>query len=228
LCFTAFQMVLLVLVGIVGRRQSRLMAALLARSRRTHGLLWRHWPLLYLVLLAALGLAFALDVLGYHYASSTLWLRVGLALLVLLVVVWLDYRLSALLDRLAGQQGPMSPNLWAWLDKGRPVIRVGLGLSGLLGLAHVYGIRQGPLELLDSVALLEVGRNREGQILWLTLRDVVQAVLIMAGTAVVVRHLASICEALLFPRVRWDAGLRYTFLTLSRYVLLFVALWWSL
>jgi len=204
------------------------MAALLARSRQTHGLLWRHWPLLYLVLLAALGLAFALDVLGFHYASSILWLRVGLALLVLLVVVWLDYRLSVLLDRLAGQQGPMSPNLWAWLDKGPPIIRVGLGLSGLLVLAHIYGIRQGPLELLDSVALLEVGRNREGQILWLTLRDVVQAVLIIASTAVVVRHLASICEVLLFPRVRWDAGLRYTFLTLSRYVLLFVALWWSL
>ena len=38
----------------------------------------------------------------------------------------------------------------------------------------------------------------------------------------------SICDAALFPRVRWDAGLRYTFLTLSRYVFIFLGLWWGL
>jgi potassium efflux system protein len=43
-----------------------------------------------------------------------------------------------------------------------------------------------------------------------------------------VRYLPSICEAALFPRVRWDAGLRYTFLTLSRYVFIFLGLWWGL
>jgi potassium-dependent mechanosensitive channel len=43
-----------------------------------------------------------------------------------------------------------------------------------------------------------------------------------------VRYLPSICDAVLFPRVRWDAGLRYTFLTLSRYVFIFLGLWWGL
>lgn len=235
-CFTAFQVVLLVLVGMVGRRQSRLMTALLARSRRVNGLLWRNWPLLYIVLLVAIGTAFVLDVLGYHYASRTLWFRLGQALLVILVVVWMHHKLNGLIDRLAPQQRPRSgrafeslpPNLWALLDKGRPFLRVGLLCSGLLVLAHVYGIRQGLFGILDSVPLLEVGRNREGQVLWLTLQDVVGAVLIVASTVVFVRYLPSICEALLFPRIRWDAGLRYTFLTLSRYALLFVALWWSL
>ena len=93
-CFTAFQVVLLVMVGMVCRRGSRLMTAVLARSRQVHGLLWRHWPLLYLVILIAISTAFALDVLGYHYASRTLWLRLGQALLVILVLVRLDHKLN--------------------------------------------------------------------------------------------------------------------------------------
>src|SRR5262249_49547135 len=84
------------------------------------------------------------------------------------------------------------------------------------------------LDALDHVHVFEVGRNKEGQPLWLTLEDVLEAVLILAGGSFLMRHLTGICEAALFPRVRWDAGLRYTFLTLSRYVLLFLALWWSL
>jgi len=103
-----------------------------------------------------------------------------------------------------------------------------LGPSGLLVLEHVYGIHQGLLGILDSVSLLEVGRSKNGQVLWLTLQDVVMALVILAGAIVVVRHLPSLCEAGLFPHVRWDAGLRYAFLTLGRYAILFLALWWSL
>jgi len=235
-CFTAFQIVLLIMVALVGRRGSQLMTALLARSRAAHGLIWRNWPLLYMVVLAALSTAFILDVLGYHFASRTLWFRLGQALLVILVSVWIDHKINALLDRLAPKQPAMGdrafeslpPNLWALLDTGRPFIRVILVLGGLLVLEYVYGIRQGLLGILDSVPLLEVGRSKDGQVLWLTLQDVVEALVILAGAIVVVRHLPSLCEAVLFPRVRWDAGLRYTFLTLGRYAILFLALWWSL
>ena len=47
---------------------------------------------------------------------------------------------------------------------------------------------------LDNVRLLEVGRSKDGQILWLTLQDVVEALVILAGAIVVVRHLPSLCE----------------------------------
>jgi potassium efflux system protein len=236
LCFTAFQIVLLVMVALVGRRGSQLMTTLLARSRAAHGLIWRNWPLLYMVVLAALSTAFILDVLGYHFASRTLWFRLGQALLVILVSVWIDHKINALIDRLASKQPAMGdrafeslpPNLWALLDTGRPFIRVILVLGGLLVLEHVYGLHQGLLGILDSISLLEVGRSKDGQVLWLTLQDVVEALVILTGASVVVRHLPSLCEAMLFPHVRWDAGLRYTFLTLGRYAILFLALWWSL
>src|SRR5215468_4727028 len=51
---------------------------------------------------------------------------------------------------------------------------------------------------------------------------------ILTSAVVFVRYLPGICAALLFPHVRWDAGVRYAFLTLGRYVLIFLALWWSL
>ena len=75
--------------------------------------------------------------------------------------------------------------------------------------------------------MLGVGRNKEGELLWLTLKDIAAALLILVGTGLFVRYLPSICDAALFPRVRWDAGLRYTFLTLSRYVFIFLGLWWA-
>ena len=78
------------------------------------------------------------------------------------------------------------------------------------------------------VHVFEVGRTKEGELLWLTLKDIAAALLILVGTGLFVRYLPSICDAALFPRVRWDAGLRYTFLTLSRYVFIFLGLWWSL
>ena len=67
-------------------------------------------------------------------------------------------------------------------------------LGGLLVLEYVYGIHQGLLGILDSVRLLEVDRSKDGQILWLTLQDVVEALVILAGAIVVVRHLPSLCE----------------------------------
>ena len=237
LCFTAFQVVLLGLVLIMGRRGSGLMTAVLAHSREAQGFVWRYWPLAYLVLLAGVSTALALDLLGYHYASQELWLRSGEALLIILALVWLDHAINTVIDRLLARQQPVPKEgrvgiatfePVALTAPGRPFARVALLLLALLVLERIYGISEGLLGALDRVHVLELGRNKEGERLWLTLRDVAAALLVLAGTGLFVRHLPSICDAALFPRVRWDAGLRYTFLTLSRYALIFMGLWWSL
>jgi len=236
LCFTAFQVVLLGLVLVMGRRGSRLMAAVLARSRETHGIVWRYWPCVYLFILAGVSTALALDLLGYHYASQALWLRSGEALLIILALAWIDHAINTVIDRLMarqqpGQEGslaPLAPSVWILLHQFRPFVRVALVLLALLVLEYIYGISEGLLSALDHVHVFQVGRNKEGEILWLTLQDITAALLILMGTGLLVRYLPSICDAALFPRVRWDAGLRYTFLTLSRYVFIFLGLWWGL
>jgi len=236
LCFTAFQVVLLGLVLVMGRRGSRLITTVLARSREAHGFAWRYWPLVYLAILAGVSTAVALDLLGYHYASQALWLRSGEGLLIILALAWVDHAINTVIDRLMARQPPghedsfvpLAPSVWTLLHKFRPFARVALVLLALLVLEYVYGISEGLLSALDHVHVLEVGRNKEGELLWLTLKDIAAALLILVGTGLFVRYLPSICDAVLFPRVRWDAGLRYTFLTLNRYGLIFLSLWWGL
>jgi potassium efflux system protein len=236
LCFTAFQVVLLGLVLVIGRRGSRLMTAVLTRSREAHGVVWHYWPLVYLLILAGVGSALGLDLLGYNYASQALWLRAGETLLIILVLVWIDHAINTVIDRLIARQqpvhegllAPLTPSVWTLLHTFRPFVRVVIVLLAFMVLEHVYGISAGLLSVLDDVHVLEVGRNKEGELLWLTLKDITAALLIFMSTGLFVRYLPSICDAVLFPRVHWDAGLRYTFLTLSRYVLIFLALWWGL
>jgi potassium efflux system protein len=236
LCFTAFQIVLLGLVLVIGRRGSRLMTAVLTRSREAHGVVWRYWPLVHVIILAGVSTALGLDLLGYNYASQALWLRAGEALLLILALAWIDHALNTVIDRLSARQqpvhegllAPLAPSVGTLLHAFRPFVRVAIVLLAFMVLERVYGISAGLLSVLDDVHVLEVGRNKEGELLWLTLKDITAALLIFMGTGLFVRYLPSICDAALFPRVRWDAGLRYTFLTLSRYVLIFLALWWGL
>jgi len=86
LLFLAFQSVILVLVGFVGRRGSPLMGVVLARSRQENGFLWRIWPLVYVVLLGGVVAMIMLDALGYGSAAQYLWSRVLQSLVVLLVL----------------------------------------------------------------------------------------------------------------------------------------------
>jgi small-conductance mechanosensitive channel len=107
-----------------------------------------------------------------------------------------------------GLLAPLAPNVWTLLSTLRPFARVAMVLLAFMVLEHVYGISAGLLSVLDDVHVLEVGRNKEGELLWLTLKDITAALLIFMGAGLFVRYLPSICEAALFPRVRWDAGLR--------------------
>jgi hypothetical protein len=70
--FLAFQSVV-VLVWLLGRRNSPLMDTILARSREHDGLLWRIWPFVHLLLLAGVLGIVVLDVLGYRYAARFIW-----------------------------------------------------------------------------------------------------------------------------------------------------------
>lgn len=170
LCFTAFQVILLGLVLVMGRGGSRLMTAVLARSREAQGVVWRYWPCVYLSLLAGVSTALALDLLGYHYASQALWLRSGEALLIILALAWIDHAINTMIDRLMARQqpghegslAPLAPSVWTLLPKFRPFVRVVLVLLALLVLEYIYGISEGLLSALDRVHVLELGRNKEG------------------------------------------------------------------
>lgn len=110
--FLAFQMVSLVLVGLVGRRNSALMTAILAHSRQGYGLLWRLWPILYVAYLGGILAIISLDILGYRYAAQFIWSR-GFASLALIAA----FRL--LLWRLVAQSASAGMD-YIWRVSTRP------------------------------------------------------------------------------------------------------------
>jgi small-conductance mechanosensitive channel len=95
--FLTFLGIVLMLVGIIGRRESPLMTGVLARSREREGLLWRLWPVVYVLILASLAGIIVLDVLGYRYAAQFIWLRalgsLSVVLVIRLLIVMLMLRL---------------------------------------------------------------------------------------------------------------------------------------
>jgi potassium efflux system protein len=236
LLFTTFLLVLLVLVAITGRRGSCVMQAILAESRARNGLLWRDWPLVYLGILAGMGTVIALDMQGYRYAARSLLLRSAEALLVMLLLMAVNTVVGVIIDRLARQWrpsgerpvDPTQPSHWSLLRQGRQFVRLILVLIGFVAIQHLYGLDQDLLAALNSVHLLEVGKGEAGQPLWLTLGDIATTLLILTGVSLLLRNLPGLYEVALFPRVQWDPGFRYAFLTLTRYFLLLLALWWSL
>jgi len=85
LLFLAFELAVLVLVGIVGWRNSPLMQLILANSRKEDGLLWRLWPALYAVFLLGLVAVMLMGMLGYRYAALFIFFRSFGSLLILLI-----------------------------------------------------------------------------------------------------------------------------------------------
>ncbi|GIX47258.1 MAG: hypothetical protein KatS3mg131_1469 [Candidatus Tectimicrobiota bacterium] len=234
--FLAFQLVLLAVAIRAGRRRSPLLQAMLARSQAQNGLLWRNWPLLHVLLVLGIVAIIALDVQGYRYAARSLWLRSAEALGVVFLLMAVYSALGALIDRLARQRrrlgerplDPTQPSRWSLLQQGRQFLRFVLVLLGLVIVQHLYGLDQDLFAALDAVTLFAIGTGDAGQPLWLTLGDVLKVAAILGGATLLVRNLPGLCEVLLFPRLQWDAGLRYAFLTLSRYAVVLAALWWSL
>jgi potassium efflux system protein len=236
LCLTAFHSVLLVLVAVVGRRGSCVMQTVLDASRQRHGVLWRHWPLVYLVMLAGMATIIALDLQGFRYAAKELWLRSAESLVVIVTLMTVYRVVSAIIDRLARQRrraedrpvDPGQPSRWSLLQQGRQFVRLTFILIGLVVIQRLYGLDQDLFRALDAFHVVAVGKWETGEPLWLTLADILTALLIFTGLTLIVRNLPGLYEVALFPRVQWDAGFRYAFVTLSRYLLVLLGLWWGL
>jgi hypothetical protein len=123
----------------------------------------------------------------------------GETLLIILAMAWIDHAINTGIDRLIARQqpvhegllAPLAPNVWTLLPTLRSFARVAMVLLACMVLEHVYGISAGLLSVLDDVHVLEVGRNKERELLWLTLKDITAALLIFMGAGLFVRYLPS-------------------------------------
>jgi small-conductance mechanosensitive channel len=197
-CFLAFQGLMLLLVGLVARRGSPLMAAVLMHSRQRDGLLWRIWPFVYLLLLAGGVGIIGLDVLGYRYAARFIWVRtleslavlLTLRLLLAVLLLRLLHRLNNYVFSAGGRLRQRYPDVEAAAQRYFRTVR--LICNGLLGLAAL-------------VLVLEIWGVSISWLLTSPLgSQILTRVLLMAltvgGTAVVIQISKALTEYLILPR----------------------------
>lgn len=86
LLFLLFQTVVVVLIGVIGRRHGPLAEVMRGGEGQELTPLWQLWSGVYVLVLTALVALILLDVAGYSYASQFLWFRIFWSLTVLFLV----------------------------------------------------------------------------------------------------------------------------------------------
>lgn len=86
LLFLLFQIVVIVMIGVIGRRHGPLAEVMRSGEGYEQSLIGQLWPMVYAVVLTALIVLILLDVAGYSYASEFLWFRTFSSLTVIFFV----------------------------------------------------------------------------------------------------------------------------------------------
>jgi small-conductance mechanosensitive channel len=204
--FLAFQGVIVLLVGILGRRGSPVVDTMLVRSHQRDGLLWRIWPFVHLLLLAGMLGLMGLDMLGYRYAARFIWLRALGSLSVVLTLRMLLFMLVLrLLRGLVGYVFSMGGRL----QRRYPDIEA--AAERYLGVLSV--ICQGLLVFLAGTIILELWGLSISWFLttplgWQILTRTLVVALSVGLTIGVIQVSNALTDYLLQPRTTTQGGMR--------------------
>lgn len=88
LLFLLFQIVVVLLIGVIGRQRGPLAEVMRSGEGREKSFVWYLWPMVYFTVLTVLVVLIVFDVAGYSYASQFLWFRT-IASLTVIFFAWL-------------------------------------------------------------------------------------------------------------------------------------------
>lgn len=194
----------------------------------------------------------AMSMLGYHYTAMqlegrlqmTVVLVIGLALLNEMALRWLiiEQRKLAMAElkrkREAAQEergtagegdAPALEEPQVGLDQineqTRNLIRTVIGIGMLVGMWMVWASVLPALNVLNSIDLPMTWTDRSGgtaREVAITLGDLMLSLLVVFFTFVAARNLPGVAEITILKRLPMDAGARYAFSTICRYVIIAV------
>ncbi|MBN1420159.1 MAG: mechanosensitive ion channel [Planctomycetes bacterium] len=232
--FLSYEASLVLLAARILRRES-VLSRLLLKRLHVRSILRRNWSILAWLGTAALAGLVVLDGAGYRFGARRIFLRIiesaavlgGLAIVYGLLIRVLEAAHTRAQRRGAGiaPPGPSAPSSTPSWGGARPSIvlstRRFLRVVFVLLAAYIIANRSGLLPalqgLLESVGWT-VDRSGETAVI-LSLWDISIALLVLFGTGAVLRELPGVYETLVYPRTRWDPGLRYAVLAISRYAI---------
>jgi len=230
LLYTLFEVVVAAAVILLVRQSSPLVRDLNgAPTSEKPSLVWR---LVFVVSLLVPGIVLVMDVLGYRYGASYLAVNAVLSLVTGLVLVG-AYRIilplaqrlmrSRKLDLTAAPGEDVTVEALRFEAQTTKFLRALFFLIGLVALAFYWEIDRGLLKAMDTISLYDI-RSGTAIVESISIRDVLQAIVVLFFAGWILKNLPGIYELTFFSRYHWDPGIRYAFLTMSRYGVLFVGI----
>lgn len=182
-----------------------------------------HRRLLSLSILSGIGLIVGLDARGYSYTARRIATTAGQAMVLLAVCAAMYWLAVELIDHHA----------WRWVaarhnsngggpsekstDRARRLKRLVAWLTPLLGLIAGSWLWNFDFALFHYLGALPILPHSDGGV---TIADVTKAIVTLVLAAVLWRSLDDLFTVGVYPRMPDDAGLRFAFLTLTRYAVL--------
>jgi len=232
IAYTAFEIVALTAIIMLIHKRSPLMRDVIGPDPTQK--LTRFWSLVsFLTIVLSLAIV-ALDLIGNRYLakhmSRSLLLSLGTLFLMValyrIVVPFVDEVLRKRREKLTAAPGE-SPKATAWEfgQQVRSLLRLLFGIVVIFVFARYWGLDERAFRTLDKIILITItAADKTDTPITVTLGDIVSCVLSLIITFWSIRFLPSIYEITLFHRFRWDPGLRYAVLSISRYCLVFVGI----
>jgi len=176
-----------------------------------------------------------LDVTGYRYASHAIMTSMAASMPVLIVlppvyrqvisaIQVVSRRLRPVVSELTGEEGEPPLDI---ANRTQRSLRLLFIVVGAVLLARFWGFDEQVLRTLDEIRLYTVrGTGDEPE--FVTAADMVRSVLIFIVTFWTLRVLPGLYEVALFPRIRMDEGAKYATLTISRYSVFVLGIFFAL
>jgi len=203
--------------------------ALCQRSTQPGGLARRSWALFGPLARISLVVLLVMDVTGYRVGATFLFERLVRTLSAVVILTALYHALVMTVGRIAtvvqrkvvrvkGNEAATdaSDAVSEQLTRAVAGILVAAAVGMLLYSWDAYGMLR---SVLANVKLVEVVGKTDTT--WVTLWEVMRAIVWIAGAHFIVGNLAALSESAALPQA--DSGRRYVFIALSRYVILLVA-----
>ncbi|MBF0453837.1 MAG: mechanosensitive ion channel [Magnetococcales bacterium] len=194
----------------------------------------RYWAAISRLAAAFMASILVLDGAGYHFGATYLSTN-GLLSLVTVLVLSAISRASGVAIRQLTTHSRVEAKLLKNRAKTESRIQmlknllkvwnlVLVGL-GLFLVANYWGLNEGAIKSLTDISLFQ-STNAEGQVTFVTAADLLVSVAILLFSLWLLRNLSALYETILFPLVRFDDGLRYAVLTISRYLIFLIGAVW--
>ncbi len=224
--YTIFNIIALIGIFILIRKSSPLTQDI-AGSKKTH-YFFKYWTIISRFTMLILLSTIIMDALGFHFGAC--WIASGtlLSFTTVIILVYVHKTVTNFVHRVMKKrlkQITSAPGTEAQITKTQMekqihrFVKTFFVLLGVLLFVMYWGINEQVFSAFDKISLYNINLDPPE---FISLTDIFRFIAIIAVTIWVLKNIPSILEISIFPRLKFDAGLRYALLTIFRYCIFLI------